>query len=454
MDSTLAQKVNLILVGSTGQGKSTLGNFLMKPDLDHIWEENGQQRTFQVGEDRLSCTQHCAVSTSGDGSVTIMDTPGLNESHEKDLGYMINVVKNAHVLGSVHAVILVMKTESRMDQTYKDTVLYYQQLFGADIFAAHLVIVHPDFKESSKKYQDPSKIQKIMQQSAEDVQNLLGLKAAPSVRCLNSLPETVEELMKQLTERERILQHARANLAAAPLARLRVPKTPAVEAKHEKEKARLEERLAQLVEQKAQRMQIPSAAQEHFDWLRREIKKQTSEMERLNEDLAIHDTPDLVEVADTSRWVQTGRGIVFDFRLTSPVTIRKVTYCTWDTADYRETFRSDREVCGVFERGLGRYFHSGTLWVKAWGVKREYFAQAIATSKASLNEVKEHLRRAFDEKRSLETEFASSLDLPDVKNLEQQIAAVESEIKRLSELFFTSIEEAEREAQQMLKSKL
>ena len=175
--------MNLILVGSTGQGKSTLGNFLLKPELDHIWDENGQRRTFQVGEDRLSCTQHCAVSTSGDGSVTIMDTPGLNETHQKDLGYMINVVKSAHVLGSVHAVILVMKTESRMDQTYKDTVLYYQQLFGAETFAAHLVIVHPDFKESSKKYQDhPGKIQKIMQQSAEDVQNLLKLKAAPPDR--------------------------------------------------------------------------------------------------------------------------------------------------------------------------------------------------------------------------------------------------------------------------------
>ncbi|CAE7210024.1 HERC6, partial [Symbiodinium sp. KB8] len=297
-------------------------------------------------------------------------------------------------------------------------------------------------------------IQRIMQQSSEDVQTLLGLKAAPPVRCLNSLPETDQELKAQLSERQQILQFARANLAAAPLAGLRVPKTQAVRAKHSKEIARLEERQAHLNEQKAQCMKIPDSAKERLDSINHEIKEQKSEMERLNKRLAAYDTDELVEVACVPKVVRAGMGKVFEFHLRSPVTIRDVTYSTWDTASYSETFRSDREVHGSFERGLGRLFHSGTLWVKAWGIKREYFAEIIATLKGSLNEVKQHLRRAYDEKMSLEKEYANGLDLPDVKCLEQQIAEVESEIKRLSEPFFTSIEEAQREAQEMLPSKL
>ena len=152
-----------------------------------------------------------------------------------------------------------------------------------------------------------------------------------------------------------------------------MPKTPAVEAKHKKEIARLEERQAKLEEQKAQRMQIPSAAKKRFRWLSLEINKQMSEMERLNKDLTTYDTNELVEVADISKWVETGMGNVFEFRLRSPVTIRKVTYCTWGIADYREKSRSDREVHGFFARGLGRLCHSGKLEVKAWGLKARVF---------------------------------------------------------------------------------
>ena len=60
--------------------------------------------------------------------------------------------------------------------------------------------------------------------------------------------------------------------------------------------------------------------------------------------------------------------------------------------------------------------------------------------------MKEHFKGALDEK------MAHRLDLPDVKHLERQMAEVESEIEPLKDKFFTSIEEAEREAQEMLKS--
>ncbi|CAE7714722.1 unnamed protein product [Symbiodinium sp. CCMP2456] len=154
-----------------------------------------------------------------------MDTPGLNESYERDLPNMIEVVKSAHRLDRVHAVILVMKVDSRMDQTYKDTVLYYQKLLTPKVFNANLIIVLSGYKPRDMKYRiKPQLPQQIFDQSAADVKKLLGLSKDPMVHGLNSMPETEEDLDESSRARNRILRSAAANLAPPRLRGFKVPR--------------------------------------------------------------------------------------------------------------------------------------------------------------------------------------------------------------------------------------
>ncbi|CAE7320219.1 HERC6 [Symbiodinium natans] len=121
--SSSETQVRLLVLGSTGHGKSALCNLLVEPTEENLW---GEDPTFQVGECRRSCTENC--STHSSKTEMAMDTPGLNESHAADLPHMINVVKAAKELEHVHAVVLAMKIDSRMDshtRTPYSTIMTY-----------------------------------------------------------------------------------------------------------------------------------------------------------------------------------------------------------------------------------------------------------------------------------------------------------------------------------------
>ena len=75
--------MSVLLIGSTGMGKSTFGNFLLNPDEEHMFET----KTFATATDNKPMTQEVKVATKSvhiDGrrrvDLTIIDTLGLNES--------------------------------------------------------------------------------------------------------------------------------------------------------------------------------------------------------------------------------------------------------------------------------------------------------------------------------------------------------------------------------------
>ena len=109
------QEVKKLLIGSTGNGKSTLGNYLLNPKLE--------RETIETAADNLPKTQRCKAAKAsfdmntylyledpsneppeetdkepGEATqeikcivqpitleLTVIDTPGLNESKERDL---------------------------------------------------------------------------------------------------------------------------------------------------------------------------------------------------------------------------------------------------------------------------------------------------------------------------------------------------------------------------------
>lgn len=319
-------KTHVLLLGSTGHGKSSLANFLLNPTMDHIWE-----KSTVVGEIRESCTRQCSLGSSGEE--VVMDTPGLNESHQKDLPNMINVVKEAHKLGKAHAIVLVMKIDSRLDQNYKDTVQYYYDLYGLEACSSSLVLVLTNFRHKDKQYagdEGQAKIEKIVKQSSDDVKNFLGLEESPEVFCINSRPEDEEDLKVQLEVREKILNWARCNLCPAKLLDLKVPKTAAVKQRHAEEAARLEGSIDFKKKEKAQLESFPPAKLKQYQYLSRGIEKADKDINRLSAEIEKLDTKELVPIAPRSFTTaevgagKGGNGYGWIFPFSHPVPIRKI----------------------------------------------------------------------------------------------------------------------------------
>ena len=65
----------------------------------------------------------------------------------------IDVARAAHELPSVHAVVLAMKIESRMNHPHEDMVRYYHDPLRANLFAEKLIVVHPEMGEDGPEVQ-------------------------------------------------------------------------------------------------------------------------------------------------------------------------------------------------------------------------------------------------------------------------------------------------------------
>ena len=99
------ETASLLMIGSTGNGKSTLGNFLLNPDDDHIL---GDKQAFKTAQTNVPQTQKVQPQTfTHNGTLfTVVDTPGLNESACKDLDHMIDIIKFLQTMKSVGACVL------------------------------------------------------------------------------------------------------------------------------------------------------------------------------------------------------------------------------------------------------------------------------------------------------------------------------------------------------------
>ncbi len=113
----------VVMIGSTGNGKSALGNFLLKPDEEHLFKN----QFFLRAKDNIPCTQETIVATEtvsspslkGCKRLTVIDTPGLNESSEKDLEHMIGLVEKLESVKDISACFIVVKFDGKIDTQYK-----------------------------------------------------------------------------------------------------------------------------------------------------------------------------------------------------------------------------------------------------------------------------------------------------------------------------------------------
>lgn len=151
------KRLNLLLLGKTGHGKSSTGNSTLG------------RKAFKSSASATSVTSEvtCSQSEYKNYEINVIDSPGLADTNYSDnkLEDIEKAVENMETAltkcrGSIHAFLFVIKFGNRFTQEEKDTLHYLRQIFGSNFFRNYgiLVFTHGEhFKMAMEDEDTPTK---------------------------------------------------------------------------------------------------------------------------------------------------------------------------------------------------------------------------------------------------------------------------------------------------------
>ena len=207
--------MSVLLIGSTGMGKSTFGNYLFDPGEEHMFEK----QTFASATDNKPMTQevkvvnkHFSIEGGEKVELTLIDTPGLNESAEKDLSHMMQIIKKINDWGEIRACIFVVKFNAKIDAQYRATIEYYSKLLPG-LFDNNVIIVMTDFATDERSETQRKMMHIDVEQVKENTILEIGkcskneITYSPQLFMIDCLPMTSAEMETSLTVRSTILDY-------------------------------------------------------------------------------------------------------------------------------------------------------------------------------------------------------------------------------------------------------
>ena len=167
----LTTKISFLILGATGDGKSQLGNFILN-----------NPEAFKVSDDINSETKETIgkYGINGAENLFVIDTPGLQDTEEKDkqiLEQMANYVKNH---GSLHAIIIVLNfTVDRLSGYIQDMLKVFINMFPIPNFWEHTCFVFTHYYAEMIEKNEPkkqNKIEKLSELIINMIQNFKDIK--------------------------------------------------------------------------------------------------------------------------------------------------------------------------------------------------------------------------------------------------------------------------------------
>lgn len=172
------QVPSVIFVGSTGAGKSTLCNFLHDLGEGHFEFvpapiDSHQPQTQETVPVVIQVKN--SVSYAGT-KITLIDTPGLNESIERDLDHMKSLYKTIRKIENINAIALVIPFNFKVDMQWLATMTFFRDAFLPLFVHGHacLAVTHMS-KEDYQNAQDDIGFEDLQKKTLAEVNKMLGL---------------------------------------------------------------------------------------------------------------------------------------------------------------------------------------------------------------------------------------------------------------------------------------
>ena len=319
-------------------GKSTFGNYLFDPDEEHMFEKKSQ--TFVTATDNKPMTQEVKVvrqkvQVEGVGKVELklIDTPGLNESAERDLSHMMQIIETINECEEITACIFVVKFNAKIDAQYRATIEYYSKLLPG-LFDNNVIIVMTDFAtdERSEKQRERQRInvEEVKRNTILEIGKCSNnqISYSPQLFTIDCLPMTSAEKETSQTVRNAILSYI-FQLPPTKVSNLMVAKTDCIKQKDAKKYQRLQ---GEIIGYQARLKEAHRNSEKVLDDTRQkemEITETESKINNLETNLRSKDTADEVVAA---KWSVAKKWKMFErqnkeFNVESPYRIKN--YSTW-----------------------------------------------------------------------------------------------------------------------------